>query len=490
MNFNHSSTSTFSNSANLCSRYSRSKPLCFGYNTWSFIAEQYILINFAILPHAPPFVNLYNNITMRKNLILILAYIFLPALADVNAQSISGALLPQVPSTSTVETLEKDVAAKSRQLEAAELQFEQTQLNLNQSRLLQLGLPKLSSDSDDADLQKRAYPGYIVGFSRNHGQSQWSTHIINSSIFQVCNEREESFFEDLSLTGAPLLENYVSSGFQRGHMAPAADFRWSPIANKASNILSNCAPQPSEMNEGLWAKLEIGIRNYLEVRPDVEALMVVTGPVLKPSLSKLNGRKPGNVSIPDRFFKVVLNRQDQQGFAFLMETNAPDKTSKGDIEAELRKRMMSIDSLEKLLQIDFFTRLSSDQEKTIEAVLSAEDFFSLPGVPPFANLSKLVDGAMNTAMLTSQNLKDCKSVIGTVIDVSVGSGGGVILFLDNPLPKNRVQIHITRSDAKKFSNPSLEALEGKVVQVQGNPFESGGRFRINLKIPSKLSIIP
>jgi endonuclease G len=426
---------------------------------------------------------------MRNNQMRFLIGMFLLAFADLNAQPASGALLPAVPSVSAVRSLEQDVAAKKRQLEAMEIEFEQAQLNLIQNRLLQLGLPKLQTDSSDAALQKRSYPGYVVGFSSEHGQPQWSTHFIPRAIFKVCNDREDAFFEDLSLRGAPLLDHYAASGFQRGHMAPAADFRWSPTAGKASNILSNIAPQPAKMNEGLWADLEISTRNYLEIRPEVEDLLVVTGPVLLPSLSKLQGRKLGNVSIPDHFYKVVVNLQDQQGFAFLMETDAPDKTSKSEIEAELIKRMMSIDSLEKLLRIDFFTNLSSDQEKAIEARLTAEDFFALSSVEPFADQSLLVNGAMNTAMLSAQNLTECKSIIGTVVLVSVGPSGGVVLFLDSPMPKNRVQIHVTRTDSKKFNDPTFESLEGKVVEVQGNPFVSVGRFRINLKIPSKLKVL-
>jgi len=428
---------------------------------------------------------------MRKMIIRLLATGALcVALAHADAQPVAGTLLPEVPNARKVKSLEEDVANKTRALEAAKMQLEQAQLSLMQNRLLHYGLPKLFPDSTDAELQKRCYPGYIVGFSGKHGQPQWSTHIIPRAIFTTCHDREEAFFEDRSLSGAPLLEQYAGSGYQRGHMAPAADFRWSTTASKASNLLSNCAPQPKALNEGLWAKLEIGIRNYMDIRPHVDALVVVTGPVLNPALRKLKGRKQGSISIPERFFKVVLNLEDQQGFAFLMETGAPDKTAPRDIEAELSVRMMSIDSLEKLLQMDFFTNLTPEQEKAIEARLMPADFFAVPGIPPFADSSLLVNGVMNTAMLTAENAKACKAVIGRVVRVSVGSGGGVVLYLDDPLPGNRVQVHITATDAKKFNNPTLASLEGKLVQVQGNPFEKGGRFILNVKVPGKLTLLP
>jgi endonuclease G len=222
---------------------------------------------------------------MRNNLLHSFVAVLLSANL-ANAQLASGIPLPSQPSDNEMLSKEKDFVEKAKQLTNAESAYETSKLALIQSKLLQLGIPKMATASQESALQKHAYPGFLVGFSAEHGQPQWSYHAVERDIFDVCLVREEEFFEDLSLTGAPRLSQYRSSGFQRGHKAPAADFCWSPKASVASNTLSNIAPQSADLNEGLWAELEISARRYLQVRDSLGEVFVVTGPVLETGLKK------------------------------------------------------------------------------------------------------------------------------------------------------------------------------------------------------------
>lgn len=403
------------------------------------------------------------------------------------AQPAVGTALPAPPSATELLAREKTFFEKAKQLKAAEAEYEASKLAFIQSELLQWGTPKMSVAAQETALQKRAYPGYLVGFSAEHRQPQWSYHAIERDIFDVCLEREENFFEDLSLTGAARLSQYRSSGFQRGHMAPAADFRWSPKASVASNTLSNIAPQSSELNEGLWAELEISVRHYLQVRDSLGELLVVTGPLLESGLKKL--KDTTGVSIPKKFFKVVVNLKDQQGFAFLMESSA-QKADPDQIEAELRKRAMSIESLEKLLRINFFPNFTTAQVKNIESKLDMDEWFAVPGeslghIPPAITDPRLLTDAFNTAAITPQNLKSKKAVVGTITKVSVGPSGGVTLFLDD----HRVLVQVLASDAAKFNNPALKEMLGKVVRVEGTISADGDRFKMSVRDPLKLVVL-
>ena len=428
---------------------------------------------------------------MNNNLLRLLLAPCLLAAQLAAAQPTVGLPLPSQPTAADLLATEQAAAAKAKQLHTAESDYETAQLALVQSKLLQFGLPKLPTAAQESALQKRAYPGYVVGFSAEHGQPQWSAHIIRRDIFEVCLAREEDFFEDLTLTGAARLSQYRSSGFQRGHMAPAADFRWSPRASAASNIRSNIAPQPASMNEGLWADLEISARRYLQVRDSLAELLVVTGPVLEAGLKKL--KDTSRVSIPKRFFKVVVNLREQQGFAFLMETSAPD-VAEAKVPDELRKRAMSIDSLEKLLRMDFFPNLTATQNRNIEAKLDMDDWFAIPGeslgaIPPPITDPALLTDAFNTVMLTAQNFKDRKAVVGTVTRVSLGPSGGFTLFLDNLPPNNRFVVQVQARDADKFKAPPLPGMLGKVVRAEGTITANGEQFRMSVRDAKKLVVL-
>lgn len=420
-----------------------------------------------------------------------MAFVGLFFCATTSAQPIAGQPLPNTISSSEAQAKVQDAASKFQRLRTAEQDYEAAQLALIQAQLLQMGLPKQSAAAQETALQKRAYPGYVVGFSAEHGQPQWSAHAIRRDIFDVCLAREEDFFEDLSLVGAARLSQYRSSGFQRGHMAPAADFRWSPKASAASNILSNIAPQPADMNEGLWADLEISIRRYLQMRDSLTELFVVTGPVLENGLKKL--KDTSRVSIPKRFFKVVINLKDQQGFAFLMENTAP-RVDEKKVDAELRKRAMSIDSIEKLLRMDFFPNLSAAQDRNIEGQLDMDEWFAIPGealgfVPQPITDPILLTNAFNTATITAQNRSTRNAVVGTVTRISFGPNGGATLFFDNVPPNHRFSVQVQARDADKFKNPPLAGMLGKVLRAEGTISADGERFRMSIRDAKKLVVL-
>lgn len=417
--------------------------------------------------------------------------------SPLSAQAPAGVALPAAPETSAqIRAKERLLQEKVQAQLAAEHAFEDAKLAVIQSRLLAAGIPKMNNAASDQALQKRAYPGFLVGFSATHGQPQWSFHLIERDIFDICHDREEKFFEDLTLTGAAHLTDYQNSDFQRGHQAPAADFRWSPKASVASNTLSNICPQSADLNTGLWEGLEISARNYLELRRDsLEELMVVTGPVLEAGLKTLHDTS--HVSIPKRFFKAVVNRNQEKGIAFLVEAGAPKLDPRKDfklVETELRKRAMPIDSLEKIVGIDFFPNLTAGQEQNIEGQIDLQDWFattlnSLVKLPAPVTDTALLKDAFNTVQITSANLKTRNAVVGTVTQVSVSDKGSLTIFLDKLPPKQDFHILIQARDVPKFAANLPEQLKGKVVRAEGAIKADGTRFAMDIRDPNKLRVV-
>lgn len=138
--------------------------------------------------------------------------------------------------------------------------------------------------------------------------------------------------------------DYWNSGYDRGHLAASADFKWNRKALSESYFYSNIIPQHPQLNQGAWNKLEMQVREWAI---DNSELIVVTGPVLKDELPKIP-QGSFKVSIPEYIYKIVLDYYPPvyKAIAFIY----PNK----GIPYELEKHVVSIDSIELLTGIDFF----------------------------------------------------------------------------------------------------------------------------------------
>lgn len=133
-------------------------------------------------------------------------------------------------------------------------------------------------------------------------------------------ERQDNFAPDPDLPGGESAElsDYRGSGYDRGHMAPAADFKSSPQAMAESFYLSNMVPQVHAMNTGIWAALESAVRDCAEREGRV---FVLTGPVLKPGAERI-GRS--GVVVPGELFKVVVSGRSTRAFVIPNQSQRSD----------------------------------------------------------------------------------------------------------------------------------------------------------------------
>ena len=137
------------------------------------------------------------------------------------------------------------------------------------------------------------------------------------------SSRRPTFFADQRINPSLFRvdpKDYNHSGYDRGHMIPAADFAQSPEQMKFTFSMANVCPQNPNLNKGYWAKLEAWIRNLLE--SECEELVVFTGPVYAPVLvddkewvfrTQTTGSFPKLVHVPSHFFKVVLCKPCHSG---------------------------------------------------------------------------------------------------------------------------------------------------------------------------------
>ncbi len=210
-----------------------------------------------------------------------------------------------------------------------------------------------------ANWQTVDYTGFTLAYNEATEQPAWVAYVLTDSMVLFGNAaRKDHFKADPNIiTGSAALEDYKGSGYTRGHLAPAADMKWSTEAMAESFYLSNMSPQLQNFNGGIWKILEEKVRNWAI---DYETVIVVTGPVFKNTTTTIG---PNKVAVPDYFYKVVLDVSPPQykAIGFVMEHKKGKK--------ELYEYAVSVDSVEKFTGLDFFIALPDSTEELLEQEL-------------------------------------------------------------------------------------------------------------------------
>ena len=200
------------------------------------------------------------------------------------------------------------------------------------------------------------HAGYYLLYSEEHEQPYWVAYLLTADELSGNINRTDNFRSDDSIdTGSASLSDYRGSGYDRGHLAPAADMKWSSEAMKDSFYLSNMSPQLPGLNRGIWKKLEEWVRDEAE---DCVELYVVTGPVLTDGPYQTIGEN--EVAVPNQYYKVLLDytEPDLKAIGFLI----PNQSSK----QPLSDYAVSIDEVEAATGLDFFYLLDDAVEAQLE----------------------------------------------------------------------------------------------------------------------------
>lgn len=202
------------------------------------------------------------------------------------------------------------------------------------------------------------YTAFALQYNEEHEQSDWVAWRLTDERVNSRNaERSDRFRPDPAIPGgSATLEDYRGSGFDRGHLAPAADFRFSAQAMLESFLFSNMSPQRPAFNRGIWASLEAIVRGWADRYGEI---FVVTGPVLDRADFERIG--PNRVSVPHYYYKAILywNGDDARCIAFIL----PNQRE----ESPLASYACTIDDLEERTGLDFFPSLPDELEVRIEA---------------------------------------------------------------------------------------------------------------------------
>lgn len=213
-------------------------------------------------------------------------------------------------------------------------------------------IPKTKSDREIIK-----HTGLSLKFNSKHKLSDWVAYKLTKEELTGHQSRTNNFRPDPHVPlGTAVDSDYLGSGYDRGHLLPAADARWSKKAMSATFFYSNITPQNANFNRGIWLFLEMQVRHWTRLN---EELFIVTGPVLKDTLQKKIGNN--KISVPKRHYKVILDYRKPQikAIGFIIP-NQPTKKYIQDFAC-------SVDQVEAETGIDFFYQLPDEEENKIES---------------------------------------------------------------------------------------------------------------------------
>jgi len=205
---------------------------------------------------------------------------------------------------------------------------------------------------------------YTLSYHEAFEQAEWVAYELKREELSNLEYERPYFVEDREVpSGSADWRNYKNSGYDRGHLCPAGDRRFSSEAYLETFLTSNISPMNHEFNSGIWNDLEKQVRRWAKIKNGV---FVVTGGILSEGLPAIGEE---GVAVPDQFFKIVANVENGkwQAIAFLIP-NAPSNVS-------YRNFLVSIDAIENKTGIDFFPNLEDQTESHLEAKIQMGPWF-------------------------------------------------------------------------------------------------------------------
>lgn len=221
---------------------------------------------------------------------------------------------------------------------------------------LDLGIPGPA----DQIVERR---GYALGYSERYEQPLWVSYRLTAD--EVTNtvvaRAGQRFLPDLAIaTGSALPSDYTRSGYDRGHLAPAADFRFDRQTMLESFSMANMSPQLPAFNRGMWKRLEEHVRALAVQRG---SLVVVTGPIFYTNTSvRVIGES--RVRVPDAFYKAVYAETEPPGMvAFVLPHEGT--------QVAFCAFVTNVDAVEEMSGLDLFSALPDVIETNLEQRVDA-----------------------------------------------------------------------------------------------------------------------
>jgi endonuclease G, mitochondrial len=195
---------------------------------------------------------------------------------------------------------------------------------------------------------------YSLSYVEKHEQAEWVHYRLDSRMLKGKEKRKKNYIIDRKVsTGSANTKDYTNSGYDRGHLVPAADLKMNLISLREATYMSNISPQKKDFNGGEWYELEKHVRSLAKENE----LYITTGGVLSCDLDSIG--KKNKVSVPELFYKIIYDAKNEKMTAYLM----PNRK----LHSSFENHIVTVDLIETLTGIDFYHQLEDELEKRLES---------------------------------------------------------------------------------------------------------------------------
>lgn len=240
--------------------------------------------------------------------------------------------------------------------------IEEEQPMFSDEKIYNLEIPRLMAAQPEQYIEHFAY---TVSYNPVYHLPNWVAYCLEGNEVDGNFSRTDKFLPDPLVEGDPVVtQDYSGSGYDRGHMAPAADMKWSEQAMKESFYMTNMCPQNHNNNAGDWKDLEELVRDIARKYGNT---YICVGPIVSDASVTIG--KTRKIVVPQAFYKVLL-RQKSDGtwtsIGFVMPNEAGNRP--------MMSYMVSVNDVESMTGIDFFPNLPDTVEETVESNFEVSDW--------------------------------------------------------------------------------------------------------------------
>ncbi|WP_439184534.1 DNA/RNA non-specific endonuclease [Carboxylicivirga taeanensis] len=220
---------------------------------------------------------------------------------------------------------------------------------------------------------------FSLSYKESHEQAEWVYYQLTPALVSGQQNRTDNFRPDSKVsTGSASLADYKSSGYDRGHLCPAADMKINNKAMHETFLMSNMSPQDPSFNRGIWKKLEATVRSWALSQGPIH---IATAGILSANCACIG---PNQVAVPLYFYKVIYAPATQMMIAFILPNEGSNKP--------LQSYVVSVDEVEQRTGLDFFPQLDDKLENRLEAQSKPEQWsFEAPASSPSTTQSAATD---------------------------------------------------------------------------------------------------
>jgi endonuclease G, mitochondrial len=197
-----------------------------------------------------------------------------------------------------------------------------------------------------------------LGYSEDHEQAEWVAYELTRERLNDNWAARKNIFQPDPLvhTESATPRDYMSSGYDKGHLCPAVDMAFMEQAIDETFFMSNMSPQVPGFNAGIWRELEELTRDWAR---KYKKMYITTGPVL--TRTNLGAIGFSKVTVPGYFYKVLYAPDQEKAIGFILPNQVSTKP--------VMDYACSIDQVEKITGIDFYPQLLKGLSEELEASL-------------------------------------------------------------------------------------------------------------------------